>query len=130
MIPSDNNSSRSREEAFQLWLEQNRLMWSRVQTVTATEAGVLTGAFAIWKNGYLGLASLLLFVGGCVVVGVSLLMARDAQYMAACQATALGFPPRAGKPLFGIYGRPLVQWGTFAVGVGDWALAMLLWFGG
>lgn len=126
-----NDSGRRQDRIWKLWLERNRLLLSRVHTVTAAEAGILTGAFVLWKReGHLELALLLLSVGGLLLVVGSLLMRRDAQYMAACQAMAPGFLPELEKPLFGVTGRCLIRWSTFIVGVGNLVLAVLLWSGG
>ena len=59
-------------------IHQDRLLWSRVQTVHAVEAGILAGAFALnfgWKNPFF--AGLLLIIGGVLTLFLFFLVKRD-----------------------------------------------------
>ena len=68
------------DRTITLWINQSNLLWSRLQTASAIEAGSLAAAYNIlpshkcWSVALLIAASLLLF-------GVLLLMMRDVQYL-------------------------------------------------
>ncbi len=59
-------------------IHQDRLLWSRVQTVHAVEAGILAGGFYlafIWENPFS--AGLLLIIGGVLTLFLFLLIKGD-----------------------------------------------------
>lgn len=81
-------------------------MWSRVQTASVIEGGVITGWYALQCKTH-EVGAIILFLGTFLLVVTSLLMRRDAQYMTACEKTLKGSFPRPEKPLFGLSGRML-----------------------
>jgi hypothetical protein len=91
------------DEAVKFWLEESKLMWSRVQTVSALEAATVGGWYATKSDPNLGLA--IMGVGTFLMLLICLLMKRDAQFMHACQAIAGDKMPPVAKPLFGLRGR-------------------------
>ena len=59
-------------------IHQDRLLWSRVQTVHAVEAGILAGGFALAViRQYLFSAGLLLIIGGVLTLFLFLMIKRD-----------------------------------------------------
>jgi len=87
----------AKEDALSFWLEQNRLMWSRMQTIMAIEAGVLIGWYELWTKEYYDLSFVLLLAGSVILVAISQLTERDAEYMDCCQAKAGDKIPRLGR---------------------------------
>lgn len=83
------------DNVINFWLEQSKLMWGRVQTISAVEAGSLSGWFVIYKDHQL-LATGLLVLATLLLVLLALLMRRDADYMAACESE---YPSLIPKPL-------------------------------
>ncbi len=106
-----NFTEMTREEAVKFWREQSNLMWSRIQTAAVVEAGGLTGWYHLFfKNTHFGFFSSLAVLGlsGLLLLVISVLMKRDAQYMDRCGEIAGNKLPRTtGKPLFGWNGRKL-----------------------
>lgn len=93
------------DDAVKAWLEKSAQIWSRIQTVSVIEAGGLAGAWYSLhevQNPKLALAIILL--AGFLLVVVSLLMHRDAQYLSAFEKAAQDFP-KVDPPLLGISGR-------------------------
>ena len=105
----------TKEEAVKFWREQSNLMWSRIQTAAVVEAGGLTGWYHLFfKDTPFGFCSSLVMLGfsGILLLVLSVLMRRDAQYMDRCGEIAGNKLPRTTqKPLFGWNGR------TLAIGI-------------
>jgi len=95
----------SPEEAIKLWQEESKLMWSRIQTVSVLEAGVLTGWYKLCETNQSLLAKALLIVGSLLMFIIGILMHRDAQYMKACEDAAGDNFPKPQKPCLHISGR-------------------------
>jgi hypothetical protein len=93
------------EEAVKFWLEQSKLMWSRVQTASVIEAAALAGWYKLLRDNQLGTALVVLVLGAGLLVVVGLLMYRDSQYMVACERVAGDQMPQPSPPLFGLSGR-------------------------
>ena|SRR3990167_3217774 len=92
-------------DAVSFWQAESKLMWSRIQTASAIEAGTLAGWYKIRADKHLGPAVAILIVGAILLVIVSLLMKRDSQYMDACEKIAGSRIPKPAPPLFGLSGR-------------------------
>jgi uncharacterized membrane protein len=77
-------------EYVKLWMEQSRLFWSRLQSVTALHTGVLAGWYIIKKdnNEWLWLAPFLLALGILLSAFILVIMCRDGQYMNAMRDKA------------------------------------------
>ncbi|MBI5236348.1 MAG: hypothetical protein HY886_08890 [Deltaproteobacteria bacterium] len=94
------------DDLVSYWTEQNKLMWSRMQTTAFIEAGTLTGWYKVCGDGHPALGAAILLLGYGLLVIVSLLIRRDSQYLDACSiAIADIMPTRLRPPLFGILGR-------------------------
>lgn len=95
----------SDNDAVTLWQFQSKLMWSRIQTATVIEAGVLGGWYQLWESGRSALTVAILLLGAALLLVVSLLMRRDSQYMTACETRAGDRIPKPGPPLLKLKGR-------------------------
>jgi hypothetical protein len=93
------------EDAIKFWQEQSRLMWSRVQTASVLEAGTLGSWYTTWKDCFPSISIGILVFSVILLIIVSLLMRRDAQYMESCQRFLGDEFLRPERPLFGISGR-------------------------
>jgi hypothetical protein len=67
------------EQQVALWIYQNNLLWSRLQTASIIEGGVLAGAYQI-HDSHKYWASVLLVVGALLLFGVLLIINRDIQH--------------------------------------------------
>ena len=120
----------TREEAVKFWREQSNLMWSRIQTAAVVEAGGLTGWYYLFfKETSFGFWVSLLILGfsGILLLILSVLMRRDAQYMDHCGKIAGNKLPRpTKKPLFGWNGRMIAIGIPFVLGVLNILFAVIL----
>jgi len=98
-------------------------MWSRIQTASAIEVGVITGWYIIRCQLHV-IATTVLFLGAFLLVITGLLMKRDAQYMTACEETLQGFFPKPGKPFLGLSGRVLAVSVLVLLALGNILLAV------
>ncbi len=98
-------------------------MWSRVQTASVIEGGVITGWYALHCKTP-GLSAIILLIGTFLLVTTALLMRRDAQYMTACEKSLKGSFPKPEKPLFGLSGRILAVLILSLLALGNAALAI------
>ncbi len=114
----------TKEEAATFFLEESRLMWNRVQTATAIEAGALAGWYKVWTDKQFNLSIILLIVGAVLLFGVSLLMKRDAQYMDCCEKIAGDKLPTPEKAFLGLKGRRMAVLFPGVLGVGNILLAI------
>lgn len=112
-------------DAMNGWLKTSYQMWSRIQTVTAIEAGTLVGWYSLQKSGDSALALALLLFAMLLLICMSLLMFRDGQYMCAFEDACGTDFPRVAKPLIGLGGRDIATW--LPVGVGVLNLLILSW---
>jgi len=107
------NNNMTGEEALRFWREQSDLMWSRIRTATVIEAGGLTGWYNLYfnKEAYQPLSFWfsvsLLFLTCFLLLILTLLMERDAQYMNRCQEIASDKMPKPKNARFGLSGRRL-----------------------
>jgi len=68
------------DQIVSLWINHTNLLWSRLQTASAIEAGVLAAAYQI-HDLHKYWASILLIVAVLLLIGVLLLMTRDVQHL-------------------------------------------------
>jgi hypothetical protein len=94
-------------DAVRFRQEQSLLMWSRVRTASAIEAGAVIGAYKTWVDGHSLVASAVLVAAAVLLGAVAALMNRDAQYMSAAEAIAGDHLPHPPRPWFGLSGRQL-----------------------
>lgn len=111
-------------DAVTIWQFQSKLMWSRIQTATVIEAATLGGWYRLWNVGrtvHLWLGMLVLLIGGCLLLIVSLLMRRDGQYMDKCEELAQGRIPSPENPKFGLHGRKIAPCVPLCLSVANFA---------
>jgi hypothetical protein len=93
------------QELGQYWRFQSGQMWSRLQTASFIEAGVLTAWYSLYQIKSFTLGLLVLAVGAILLIIVGLLMRRDSQYMQACERKIGPSFPKPDKPFLNISGR-------------------------
>lgn len=87
---------------FQALIEQNRLMWSRIQTIYVLQAAVVTAWYMVWRGDVWQLG-LIISAGGMLATFLVMLVAeRDTNYVDAylgeLQAAGVLPPPQPEKP--------------------------------
>jgi len=117
------------EDAVAFWQFQSKLMWSRIQTATVIEAGVLGGWYQLWRANYSRLAVAILVLGAVLLLVVSLLMHRDSQYMKTCETRAGERIPKPGTPILKVTGRQIAVLAPLSLAICDVVLVfMMKWF--
>jgi hypothetical protein len=96
------------ENIVKFWLEQSKLMWGRVQTISAVEAGALSAWYVLYDDKHPLLATGILVLDTLMLGFLALLMRRDAAYMSACEEQCPNlFPAPSAKPIFNLRGRDI-----------------------
>jgi hypothetical protein len=116
-------SNLENSQVYELWRFHSGQMWSRVQTASVIEGGVITGWYALHCKTH-GMGAIILFLGTFLLIVTSLLMRRDAQYMTACERKLKGAFPKPEKPLFGLSGRLLAVTILIMLALGNAVLAV------
>jgi hypothetical protein len=93
------------KELGEYWRFQSSQMWSRIQTTSFVEAGVLTGWYTVYKEKAFFLGTMILLIGAVILIVIALLMLRDSQYMKACEKRIGNNFPRPDEPFLKISGR-------------------------
>jgi hypothetical protein len=77
-------------------------MWSRIQTATGVEAGVLGGWYALTHSTYSepALGKLVLLLGAILLLLLALLVARDGEHIGACEDQSEGWIVKPGEGLW------------------------------
>lgn len=79
----------SSESAALLWINQSNLFWSRLQTVSAIEAGTLAAVYTLWNDKHKIILILISILAIWLLCLVGLLMTRDEKYLKLFEAPAL-----------------------------------------
>ena len=87
------------------WRFQSGQMWSRLQTASFVEAGVLTAWYKFYQIKLYNLGTMVLSIGAILLIMIGLLMRRDSQYMEACEKKIGRSFPKPDKPFLKISGR-------------------------
>jgi hypothetical protein len=71
----------NKDDALKLYIEENKMMWSRTQTVASVEVAVLAGWYIVVRGPDPVLAGWLLLAGNVVLVALLTLMRLDADFI-------------------------------------------------
>lgn len=112
-----------RSHIYSLWQFHSGQMWSRIQTATAIEVGVITGWY-ITRCQMIEISYVVLFGGSFLLIITGLLMRRDAQYMVACEKLLKSAFPKPDKPFLGLSGRILAVLILFLLALSNILLAV------
>ena len=71
------------ETAATLWVEQSKMLWSRIKTASVIEAATLTAVYKLWNDDrkVTQIPETVLIFSSLVLFCVIFLMIRDRQYM-------------------------------------------------
>ena len=73
----------SPDTAAASWSKQSEMLWSRLQTVSAIEAGTIAAIYQLWKDDQKVFLVVTLIFASCLIFLISLLMVRDGAYLEA-----------------------------------------------
>ncbi len=101
------------------WVEQSKLLWSRLQTASVIEAAALAAAYKMCMDRRRCLQILVLALGMVLLLLVFFLMKRDAEWLDAFHEAAGDCLPKVKELFWGLKGRCIGYIAVFTLIIAD-----------